>query len=93
MPEYEVGDRVIIGELKPLPWILIGIGMPKWVGKTMTIRECRTNGTHIVYRMEEDIGDCAGGWSWAPEWIQGFAEPNSSVNISDDEFEEVLLHG
>lgn len=67
---YKVGDKVRIVSKRPQrcwnPY------MDKYLGKTMTIRECSLTS----YRMKEDYGEYAGyGWFWYEDMIAGLAEP------------------
>ncbi len=70
MAKYKVGDKVrIVSERTQRCW---NPYMDKYLGKTMTIREC-----HLTsYRMKEDSGEYAGcGWFWYEDMIAGLAEP------------------
>lgn len=67
---YKVGDKVRIVRKRPQRcW---NHYMDKYLGKTMTIRECYLTS----YRMKEDYGEYAGyGWFWYEDMIAGLAEP------------------
>ena len=70
MAKYKCGDKVRIVSKRPQRcW---NHYMDKYLGKTMTIRECSLTS----YRMKEDYGEYVGyGWFWYDDMIAGLAEP------------------
>lgn len=80
--KYKVGDKVRIVDTKGASphWNWSGM-MDKWLGKTMTIREVKSNS----YKMVEDNGERfdRAGWSWFEEMIAGPACEQKIVITSD----------
>lgn len=86
--KYKVGDKVRIAtdKSKSFAWNDEG-KMDKWLGKVMTIRECRNFENYTAYKMKEDIEEHVLGWNWHETMIDGLVtneEPKHSITITSD---------
>lgn len=75
-PKFNIGDRVRVIRKIPGHWNSFG-KMDHWLGQVMTIRECTGYNAGIPeYRMEEDIDEWYGGWTWREDCLEP-AEENA----------------